>query len=142
MGAGDLLDSARLKLEELFWKARRASAALIAQKRTRAYARFGLIGVGVIVLAVVLSIVVFHLKAAGAKPSGDSALFPAVNVPDEAFFAPDEPDFLPPVILDREPKKQWTNEDAAPFWTDPATLDDNWSDKVEKYVDTLLEGVP
>ncbi|MDR0637987.1 MAG: hypothetical protein LBG27_03630 [Spirochaetaceae bacterium] len=142
MGAGDLLDLVRLKLEELVWKTRQGHAAFIAQKRTKAYALFGLAGTGVIVLVVVVTIIALNLNADGAKPPEDSVLFPAGNISDEEFFVPGEPDFLPPVILYREPRKQWTNEDAAPFWTDPATLDDNWSNNVEKYVDKLLESVP
>jgi hypothetical protein len=144
MGVGDLLNSARLKLEGFVWEARRVCAAFIAQKRTKAYALFGLAGAGVIALIVVVTIIVLNLHASntiGAKASGPSALFPAGDIPDEEFFVPGEPDFLPPVILYREPKERWTDEDAAPFWTDPATLDD-WSNKVEKYVDNLLEGVP
>jgi hypothetical protein len=144
MGVGDLLDSIRLKWGALLWEAKQSYAAFIAQKRTKTYALFGLAGIGVIALIVVVRIIVLDLKtinADGAKPSGASVLFPAETIPDEEFFVPDEPDFLPPVMLYREPRERWTEEDAAPFWTDPATLDD-WSNKVEKYVDKLMEGVP
>jgi hypothetical protein len=141
MGVGDLLDSLRLKLEELVWAARRALSAYIARKRPKALL-VGLAGGGVVALVVVITVIVFNFNAGGAKAGNASALFPAGDIPDEEFFVPDEPDFLPPVMLHREPGERWTGEDAAPFWTDPATLDDDWSNKVEKYVDKLLEGIP
>ena len=145
MGVRDLLDSVRLKLEELVWEAKQGYAAFLAQKRAKAYALFGVAGAGVIVLVVATTIIVLNVlnrSAAGAKQPDASALFPAATIPDEDFFVPGEPDFLPPVLLFRKPKERWTDEDAAPFWTDPAILDNNWSNNVEKYVDKLLEGVP
>jgi hypothetical protein len=142
MGAWGLLDSFRLKLEELVWAARQALSAFVARKRAKVYVLAGLAGVGVIVLVVVVTVMVLNFKAGSAKKGDASVLFPAGEIPDEEFFVPDEPDFLPPVILYREPREHWTGEDAAPFWTDPAAIDNDWGNKVEKYVDKLLEGVP
>jgi hypothetical protein len=140
MGAGDLLDSVRLKLEEPFWEIRGAIAAFIAQKRTKAYVLFGLAGAAVLILLAVVTVIV--LSKAGEKTSESPAMFSAEKIPMDEFFLPGEPDFLPPVLLYREQRKQWTAEDAAPFWTDPSTLDDDWRNKVENYVDKLLESVP
>ncbi len=55
-----------------------------------------------------------------AELSADFAPLPLD--PDE-LFPPEEPDFLPRVLLSREPRDKWGVEDTAPFWTDPATLD-------------------
>jgi hypothetical protein len=140
MGVGDILDAVRLKLEEFFWKAKGAFAALVARKRTQARILFGLSGIVAVILLVVVTILV--LNAADKKVPDSPALFPAEKLSGDEFFLPDEPDFLPSVLLHRGQKERWTAEDAAPFWTDPATLDDNWGDKVEKYVDKLLESVP
>jgi len=75
-----------------------------------------------------------------AELSADFAPLPLD--PDE-LFPPEEPDFLPQVLLSREPRGEWSVEDAAPFWTDPATL--NWpalrSEAKEK-IDALMETVP
>jgi hypothetical protein len=140
MGVGDLLDSARLKLEELLWEARRIVTAQAAQKRTKTYVLFGLAGITALILLIVVTTVV--LNRAGGTPPETSEWFSSERIPREELFIPDEPDFLPPVQLYREQKKQWTAEDAAPFWTDPAVLDDDWRGKVEEYVDKLLERVP
>jgi hypothetical protein len=140
MGVGDILDSVRLKLDELFWETKGKLAVIVAKKRRKTRVLVGLSGiVGVILLVVVTTLI---LNAIGKKAPGPPELFSAEKLSGEEFFLPDEPDFLPPVLLYRGQKERWTAEDAAPFWTDPATLDDNWSDKVEKYVDKLLESVP
>jgi hypothetical protein len=140
MGAGDLLDAVRLKLEELLWEIRDAIAAFITQKRTKAYVLFGLAGAAVLILLVVVTTSI--LNKVSEKTSESPAMFSAERIPMEEFFLSDEPDFLPPVLLYREQREQWTAEDAAPFWTDPSTLDDDWRNKVENYVDKLLESVP
>lgn len=49
-------------------------------------------------------------------------LAPLPVAPDELFF-PEEPDLLPPIMLSRERRAVWTEEDARPFWTDPSGLD-------------------
>jgi hypothetical protein len=136
VGAGDLLDAVRLKLEAFFWKERSVFAAFIARKNAKAYVLFGL------VLALVVIGTTVILKKAGETVPEVPSLFSAQRVPREEFFSPGEPDFLPPVLLYREQKERWTAEDAAPFWTDPATIDDNWRNKVEEYVEKLLESVP
>jgi hypothetical protein len=132
----DLLDVVRLKLEEFFWKARSVFAAFIARRKVKAYLLFGLaLALVVVVTAVILN------KASEAVPEVPG-LFSGQRIPREEFFIPEEPDFLPPVLLYREQKDRWTAENAAPFWTDPATIGDNWRNKVEKYVEKLLESVP
>jgi hypothetical protein len=65
-----------------------------------------------------------------------------VTIPPEELFLPDEPDFLPTVILEREPRK-WSAEDALPFWTNP--LENNpsqWQNDIKSVVDGIMERVP
>jgi hypothetical protein len=59
------------------------------------------------------------------------------------LFLPDEPDFIPEVMLDREPRTSWTDEDAEQFWKDP--LDGNteaWKNRIHEAVDNLMENIP
>jgi hypothetical protein len=61
----------------------------------------------------------------------------------EDLFPPEEPDFLPELILSRERRVEWTASDAAPYWTDPASLDPKpLSAAASSAVDELLEAVP
>ena len=72
-----------------------------------------------------------------------SAEFASLPVPDDEFFLPPEPDFLPPVVLSRERRSVWTAEDAAPFWTDPATLDlTRLAADASALVDAIMERTP
>jgi len=64
-------------------------------------------------------------------------------LPLEDFFLPYEPDFIPDVLLEREPKESWTEEDARPFWTDPLEGNESvWRKRIESEIDSLLERVP
>jgi hypothetical protein len=146
MGAGDILDAIRLKFEDLFDKTRRAVAGFvgpIVQKRTKVFVLFGLAGGAVLILLVVVTVAILNKTGEKASQTRETQeMFSSERIPGDELFLPGEPDFLPPVLLYREQKERWTGEDAAPFWTDPATLDDDWRGKVEEYIDRLLESVP
>jgi hypothetical protein len=61
----------------------------------------------------------------------------------EDFFLPYEPDFVPGVLLEREPKSGWTEEDARPYWTDPMEgNEETWRKRIESGIDSMLEHVP
>jgi len=61
----------------------------------------------------------------------------------EDFFLPYEPDFVPDILLEKEPRDVWTEEDARPFWTDPMEGNETvWRKRIESGVDSLLENVP
>jgi hypothetical protein len=76
-------------------------------------------------------------------PSAEAGMFkPAPISPDELFL-PDEPDFLPGVILEREQRDSWTVEDAEPYWYNPLEQgEEAWRERVEQVIDELLERVP
>jgi len=99
--------------------------------------------------ALVLLIVVGALILSKGKTTAQDA--PAVRtetvrqgvIPPEDLFLPDEPDFLPDIILERERREEWTDEDAAPFWQNPLKDgEEQWRDHIEKTIDEIMETVP
>ncbi|MDR0568199.1 MAG: hypothetical protein LBG87_03235 [Spirochaetaceae bacterium] len=66
-----------------------------------------------------------------------------ITIPVEELFLPDEPNFLPEVLLEQEPRAQWTAEDVRPFWRDPSEeAPEKWRERIETVIDELLKGVP
>ena len=64
-------------------------------------------------------------------------------IPPEDLFLPDEPDFLPGIILEREQCAEWTAEDAAPFWQNPLKDgEEPWRNHIENTIDEIMETVP
>jgi len=75
-----------------------------------------------------------------AEISSDFAPLP---LDTDELFPPEEPDFLPTVLLYQEPRGEWSVEDAAPFWTDPSTLNVPALRSVAKErIDALMETIP
>jgi len=65
------------------------------------------------------------------------------RIPAEDLFLPDEPDFVPGVILEREKRTQWVPDDAMPWWQDPLKDgEQEWRDQIEKTVDEIMESAP
>jgi len=64
-------------------------------------------------------------------------------IPAEELFLPDEPDFIPGVLLQRDRRSSWTNEDALEYWQDPLKDgEEHWREKIESSIDEYLERVP
>jgi len=101
------------------------------------------IGVPVILLLFITGALLMS-KEKSVKP----AALPASSavsrrIPAEDLFLPDEPDFVPGVILEREKRTQWTADDAMPWWQDPLKDgEQEWRDQIEKTVDEIMESVP
>jgi len=101
------------------------------------------IGIPVVLLLVIAGVLMMS-RGASVK----SEAFPAINImtrriPAEDLFLPDEPDFVPGVILEREKRTQWTVDDAAPWWQDPLKDgEQGWRDQIEKTVDEIMESAP
>jgi len=65
------------------------------------------------------------------------------RIPAEDLFLPDEPDFVPGVMLEREKRTQWVPDDAMPWWQDPLKDgEQEWRDQIEKTVDEIMESAP
>jgi len=64
-------------------------------------------------------------------------------IPAEDIFLPDEPDFLPKILLDREQRSVWTEENASEYWQDPLRGgEEMWREKIEEAIDEFLENIP
>ncbi|MDR3160688.1 MAG: hypothetical protein LBU28_03640 [Spirochaetaceae bacterium] len=104
--------------------------------------RLGFTLVGLVLLVLIL----FALIIAAGRPAAKqpaAAVFRSVTIPPEDLFLPEEPDFLPPVILEREQRDAWTVDDAESYWYDPLEPGEaEWRERVEQVIDDLLERVP
>jgi hypothetical protein len=70
-------------------------------------------------------------------------MFISVPIPGEELFLPDEPDYIPGVLLERERRLSWTDEDASEHWQDPLKYgEEQWREKIEASIDEFLERVP
>ena len=98
---------------------------------------FGVAGMVVLFLALVISIPVTH-SGAGGQTTTSGAGF---TIPSEELFFPSEPDFLPEFILEREPRSFWTIEDIRPYWRQPENTE-LWRDQIKSAVDRIMENVP
>jgi len=83
----------------------------------------------------------FAREAPSAHPGG----IPGTRylIPPEELFLPDEPDFVPGVMLGRERRAEWTAEDAEPWWQNPLVVgEERWRAEIERMVDEIMESVP
>jgi hypothetical protein len=100
-----------------------------------------------LVLVAIMSLVILAAGSSGnpaeGRPAAGAGISRSASIPLEDLFLPDEPDFLPPVILGRERREAWTAEDAEPFWYKPPKEGETeWRERVEQVIDELLERVP
>jgi len=99
-----------------------------------------------VVFAAVLTItVLLSLKLPENKKKNDDqySLNLKVPIPPDEIFLPEEPDFVPGVILEREKRTVWTEKDALEYWRDPLKEgEEQWRDKIETEIDKYLERVP
>ena len=79
-------------------------------------------------------------SAIGNKPPKAHVL--ASGIPADELFYPAEPEFVPALLLEREPSPGWTAEDIEQFWIDPGLgHEEQWRDTIRGVVDRLMEGV-
>jgi hypothetical protein len=101
---------------------------------------------GFVLAALILALVILlPILIAAGRPAAvtEPEVKISAPIPPEDLFLPEEPDFLPPVILGRERRDAWTADDAEPYWYNPLEEGEaGWREQVEKVVDELLERVP
>jgi len=106
--------------------------------------RFALICTAAFSLILIIS-VIFSVVARGrGRDSAENERIEILSpIPAEELFLPDEPDFIPGVLLEREQRTSWTEEDASEHWQDPLKYgEEQWREKIEAAIDDFLEGVP
>ena len=114
-----------------------ASIRLPAEKKRPMFFAIG----GAAVLFLVLLITI---AALGSRRPGGGASMNMRNahlIPPEELFIPDEPDFLPDFLLEREPRHFWSIDDIRPYWRSPGNPE-FWHNVIRSAVDELMENVP
>jgi hypothetical protein len=98
--------------------------------------------IGLLLLLLLLLLITRRTESASEKPVQHLTVSPPAAIPPEEIFLPEEPDFLPKILLEQEPHT-WNEEDARPFWTNP--LENNaaqWRNDMKTTVDRIMERVP
>ena len=101
---------------------------------------------GTIGFSLILTIVVLSTMQVSGKdkiPREPERLSIVSPIPAEEVFLPDEPDFIPGVILEREKRSIWTEQNVLEYWKDPLESNDaQWREKLENEIDKYLEYIP
>jgi hypothetical protein len=90
-------------------------------------------------------VTIFTLKAVSniQNRKNTAVVFRADQVAEKDLFIPDEPDFLPPVMLEQTQKQVWTSADVSEFWTGAREFSaDFWRSGISASIDRLLEPLP
>lgn len=99
---------------------------------------FALGGSAVFFIILLTVVIALNPRQPGASPANMTA---AGGIPAEELFIPDEPDFLPDFLLDREPRHFWSVDDIRPYWRSPGNPA-FWQDLIRSAVDELMENIP
>jgi len=142
MGLGDIFSTVSEKAKE--------AVSLCAEFVKPRFKVVVIAAAALLVIIVLLLVLAVASSRKTLKTNTDDALsadvpdaLPRELFPEEVFFLPYEPDFVPDVLLERDPRDGWTEEDARPFWTDPMKgNEDVWRKRIESGIDSLLEHVP
>ena len=147
MGLGTIIENIGKKIKGIFSGFKALSSI---KDKIKINTKVVLIVAGALGVIIILLLVLAIVSHTGNKTkSTDSRYNPADDpivrerLPAEDFFLPYEPDFVPDVLLEKEPKDGWDEEDARPFWTDPLEGNERtWRKRIETGIDALLEHVP
>jgi len=106
--------------------------------------RFILICTAGVAFLLTFSVIMSMVNRAGKDiPSEPERSRLRIAIPAEEIFLPEEPDFLPGVLLDRDRRTVWSEQDASEYWQDPLRAgEEQWREKIEAAIDELLERVP
>ena len=99
---------------------------------------FGLGGAAILLFGLLITVVIVHLRPKNTDAINISA---GLSIPIEEFFFPQEPDFLPGFLPERERRRFWTLDDIRQYWKPPGNSD-WWMEEIITTVDSLMDGVP
>jgi len=107
--------------------------------------RYRLHLIGAALALISLLIILLYASAGAKRPSLSSELtadFSPLRIAPESIFLPAEPEIIPKVILSRPPRSFWSPTDAAPYWTDPSSIDPGPADAAaRREADSVFSGV-
>jgi len=105
--------------------------------------QFALLCTGVFVFILTLSVIISVAGVDTEKQFNGHEVIIIAPIPAGELFLPEEPDFIPGVLLERSRRSSWTMENAAEHWQDPLRLgEEQWRERIEAAIDELLERVP
>jgi hypothetical protein len=108
--------------------------------------RFAFLGLGAAALLLIVLLIVFGFstgKGTNRQAESMADVFPDTLIQAQDLFLPEEPDFLPSLIPEREQREIWTRGDAGEFWYDPLRHDERlWRERARQTVDQHLEHIP
>jgi len=106
--------------------------------------RFALICTAALSALLTISVIVSITARSRGKNFAEGERVQFISpIPAEELFLPDEPDYIPGVLLERQQRASWTEDDASEYWQDPLkTGEEQWRQKIEAAIDNFLEGVP
>ena len=100
---------------------------------------FGLAGAAVVLLGLVITIIVVNAPRPERTALSNNAT--GLSIPPEELFYPQEPDFLPVFLPERESRRFWSLDDIRQYWRTPGNSD-WWMEGIKSTVDSLMEEVP
>ncbi|MDR0444532.1 MAG: hypothetical protein LBH44_14130 [Treponema sp.] len=105
--------------------------------------RIILAGAGGLVLILAIIALISGISGRETRTEKPDTLNIRIAIPPQELFLPEEPDFLRGVILGREQRSSWTEEDASAYWLDPLVKgEEEWRKKIEAAIDEFLERIP
>ena len=105
--------------------------------------RLALVCTVVFALFLTLSVLISLAGRGRGLPDEHERVYIISPIPAGELFIPDEPDFIPGVLLGRDRRESWTYEDAAEFWQDPLRSgEEPWRERIESVINRFWESVP
>ena len=104
--------------------------------------QLSIIGFGIIILLIVFVFFIAVFGRGRREQAVDDVIFTAPLIPHDELFYSAEPDFVPRLLLEREPRDIWTVQDIIPFWQDPRQgLEEQWQNEARLIIDRFMEGI-
>jgi hypothetical protein len=137
--AADFLGAARDKAAGLIG---RVKDRLNANPKLRLVAAAAILGTVLVIFGIMLTLTRNNRTRRMQDSETVAELF-RMELPPEELFLDDEPDFLPELLPEREPRDTWNADDVRPYWTDPADEGAGvYEDMMGAVVDGIMERVP
>ena len=156
---GRLLSRAQVAVDEKVSRAQVAVDGKVSRVRVASGGKPGrrpgqrpvlIAAASILALAAVLLVFAWVSMSRDGRASGGGDPLRAGNfsagrsiIPPEELFLPDEPDFVPGVLLGRERRPEWGSGDAELWWRNPlAGGEEQWRARIERIADEIMESVP